>query len=226
MPSSNTAPRLSPPQTPIIRTSAARVTTAPRRKNIIPTRMFLAKRVSAMAVVTAPWATSVPLAKDTLPATTPITARLMTDVDGAEPSRRGPFIAAADLAAVNGAAWRQSTVLQRAAWPRALVCQALPFTRAPVAGAVPGILRRAGDDGTRVNGAVAVCASLGLAAVGVAVLQVFIALPDPCVLASRLYAGVYDGERLSVFVGQGAVYACVRVFLSYGSLCSICICWR
>ncbi|KID88561.1 hypothetical protein MGU_04496 [Metarhizium guizhouense ARSEF 977] len=155
---------------------------------------------SATTAVTALRTPGVPLAKDALLATAPITARLAADVDGAEPSRGGPLVAATDLAAVKGAVFRQATVLQRPARARALVYRAPPLTGALVAGGVSGmILRRLGDDDTRVSGAVAVCASLGLATVRLAVLQVLFALADPCVLASRLYAGVCDAGRLSVF---------------------------
>ncbi|KID67166.1 hypothetical protein MAN_03924, partial [Metarhizium hybridum] len=184
---------------------------------------------SATTTVTAPRAPGVPLAKDALPATAPITARLAADVDGAEPSRGSPLVAAADLAAVHGAVFRQAAVLQRAARARALVYGAPPLTRAldVVAGGVSGvILRRLGDDDTRVSGAVAVCASLGLAAMRVAVPQVLFALADPCVLASRLYAGVCDAGRLSVSGLGGGIYMCLCVCVSYDTLCSICICWH
>ncbi|EFZ02210.1 hypothetical protein MAA_01792 [Metarhizium robertsii ARSEF 23] len=189
-----------------------------------------------MTAVTSPRAPGVPLAKDALPATAPITARLAADVDGAEPSRGGPLVAAADLAAVHGAVFRQAAVLQRAARARALVYRAPPLTRAldVVAGSVSGvILRRLGDDDTRVSGAVAVCASLGLAAMRVAVPQVLFALADPCVLASRLYAGVCDAGRLSVsglvggilFVSAGIVVLHVvwAALLADGS-CALDIC--
>ncbi|KAH0602004.1 hypothetical protein MHUMG1_00883 [Metarhizium humberi] len=163
-----------------------------------------------MTAVTAPQAPGVPLAKDALPATAPITARLAADVDGAEPSRGGPLVAAADLAAVHGAVFRQAAVLQRAARARALVYRAPPLTRALD---------------------VAVCASLGLAAMRVAVPQVLFGLADPCVLASRLYAGVCDAGRLSdsglggVFVSAGIVVLHVvwAALLADGS-CALDIC--
>ncbi|KIE04029.1 hypothetical protein MAJ_00560, partial [Metarhizium majus ARSEF 297] len=185
---------------------------------------------SATTAVPGPRAPGVPLAKDALPATAPITARLAADVDGAEPSRGGPLVAAADLAAVKGAVFRQAAVLQRPARARALVYRAPPltYTRALVAGGVSGtwILRRLGDDGARVSGAVAVCASLGLAAVRLAVPQVFVGLADPCVLASRLYAGVCDAGCLSVFgLGSGVVFLHVvwAALLADGS-CALDIC--
>ncbi|KAK9437565.1 hypothetical protein VB005_08557 [Metarhizium brunneum] len=178
-----------------------------------------------MTAVTSPRAPGVPLAKDALPATAPVTAQLAADVDVAEASRGGPLVAAADLAAVHGAVFRQAAVLQRAPRARALVYRAPPLTRAldVVAGGVSGvILRRLGDDDTRVSGAVAVCASLGLAAMRVAVLQVLFGLADPCVLASRLYAGVYDA---GLFVSAGVVVLHVvwAALLADGS-CALDIC--